>query len=584
MDITALVIITGLLLYAVFYFCYGLILEKKVVGGSTAGRTPAQRLYDGFDYVPTRKQVLFGHHFASIAGIAPIVGPALALCWGWIPALAWVWFGNVCIGAVHDYLSLMVSLRYDGKSIQYVASDILGKRTGRSVHAAAFCLLVLLIAILAAFLGRTFQHNPAIASTFIWTTLSAVFLGVFLYRIKRVSLFLATVLGILMLLGSIWLGILFPVSASCQTWLAVFFFYLIVVSALPVHTILQPRDYLNSFLLYAGLLVGFLAAATSLTDMVIPAFTQFSPPLIHGKPTPLWPLLPVIITGGALSGFHSLVSAGTSSKELSKESEGLLIGYGGMLVEGFLATIVVVSIGGFGHQIISSAGNIAGAALSPDSGDGGLSFAFVLEGMNSTGLGLFIESYTRMVDSSLLGFIPTAFVKLMAGLWVASFAMTAMDTANRIGRYCIEEMTQALRKASPLTGRILSNRFNTSLIPAALGISLALWGGMDMLWSAFGAANLCIAVFVLFTATLYLRRGSESSASSLVSIPAWLMWITATAALLWCSVLTALEAIGRMTPEGWIAPGIFILLLIMNVIVLTDYILAGKGESTVTEQ
>jgi len=571
-------------LYAVFYFCYGLILEKKVGGVSTAGRTPAQRLYDGFDYVPTRKQVLFGHHFASIVGIAPIVGPALALCWGWIPALAWVWLGNACIGAVHDYLALMVSLRYDGKSIQYVASDILGKRTGRCAYAAAFCLVVILIGALSAFLGRTFHHNPAIASTFIWTTLSAVFLGVFLYRIKRMNLFLATLLGILMLLGSIWLGILFPVSASCHTWLVVFFFYLIVVSALPVHTILQPRDYLNSFLLCAGLLVGFLAAATSFTDMTIPAFTQFSPPLVHGKPTPLWPLLPVIITSGALSGFHSLVSAGISSKQLSKESEGLLVGYGGMLVEGFLATIVVVSIGGFGHHIIKNAGDIAGAALSLSSGEGGLSCAFTLEGMNSAGLGLFIESYTRMVASSLLGFIPSAFVKLIAGLWVASLAMTTMDTANRIGRYCIEEVTQARRKASSRTGHILSNRFTTSLIPATLGISFALWGRMEILWSAFGAASLCIAVFVLFTATRYFRQRSGSPAPPLVSIPAWLMWITATAALLWCSVLTVMEALARMTPGGWIAPGIFILLLIMNLVVLTDYVLAGKGETAVTEQ
>lgn len=565
-------------MYALFYFCYGFVLEKKVIGLSTVPKTPAHRLYDGFDHIPTRKQVLVGHHFASIAGIAPIVGPALALCWGWVPALAWVWFGNVCIGAVHDYIALMVSLRHDGQSIHCAASDILGTRTGRCFHLVAFCLLIVLIGILAAFAGRIFQHNPAVASSFIWTTLSAILLGVFLYRIKNMRLLRATLLGILMLIGSIWLGTVLPISASYQTWLAVFFFYLITLSALPVHTILQPRDYLNSFLLCLGLLIGFLAAATTFAGISLPAFTRFAPVLAYGKPSPLWPLLPVIITSGALSGFHALVSSGTTSKQLSKESDGLLIGYGGMCLEGVLATIVIVAVGGFGYGVIE---NAAGTALSLAGDNGGMSFAAILDEFDLSVAVLFVESYTRMVGSSLLGFIPAAVVKLTAGLWVASFAVTTMDTANRIGRYCIEELTKGRRRRAPWMRTILSHRFLTSLIPAALGILFARWADLPLLWPAFGALNLCVAVFALLTAAAYLRGRPFSL---LVSLPAWLMWITATAAFLWCGTVTTTAALGYSSPRVWIEPALFLLLLIVNLILLTDYILTAKGKGTEVER
>ena len=204
--------------------------------------------------------MLFGHHFASIAGAAPIIGPAVAICWGWLPGLLWVWFGNAFIGAVHDYLALMASVRYDGKSIQFVASDLMGKRTGNAFYWIVFFLLILVVAAFAAIIGGMFVRTPEIASSYCWKILAALILGVLMYRVKM-NFGAATGIGILMLITAIWLGTLTPLKASYGVWMWVFFVYIIVAAAIPVNVLLQPRDYLNSFLLYAGLIIGFIAAA-----------------------------------------------------------------------------------------------------------------------------------------------------------------------------------------------------------------------------------------------------------------------------------------------------------------------------------
>ncbi|MBN2688668.1 MAG: carbon starvation protein A, partial [Deltaproteobacteria bacterium] len=171
---TTFIIIVGLLVYVLLYFTYGKKIERDVVVASDSNEAPSKRLYDGIDYIPARKEVLFGHHFASIAGAAPIIGPALAIAWGWAPALLWVWFGNVFIGAVHDYLAVMASIRYDGKSIQFVASDLMGKRTGTAFYWIVFFLLILVVAAFGAVLGGMFVRTPAIASAYIWAIVAAL--------------------------------------------------------------------------------------------------------------------------------------------------------------------------------------------------------------------------------------------------------------------------------------------------------------------------------------------------------------------------------------------------------------------------
>ena len=213
---TTLIIIVGFFLYFILYLTYGKKLERDVVKASNEQATPSHRLYDGVDYIPARKEVLLGHHFASIAGAAPIIGPALAICWGWAPALLWVWLGNIFIGAVHDYLSLMASVRYDGKSVQFVATDLIGKRTGYAFYWIVFFLLILVVAAFAAIIGGMFVRTPAIASAYIYKIMAALILGVLIYRVKM-NFSLATIIGIAMLGVAIWLGTVTPISASYIT-------------------------------------------------------------------------------------------------------------------------------------------------------------------------------------------------------------------------------------------------------------------------------------------------------------------------------------------------------------------------------
>ncbi|HDD44368.1 MAG TPA: carbon starvation protein A, partial [Candidatus Desulfofervidus auxilii] len=332
--IVSLIIIGSLIIYLFCYRFYGFYLQKKIVQPSESP-TPAVRLRDDVDFVPANKYVLFGHHFASIAGAAPIVGPVIALAWGWLPALLWVWLGNIFIGAVHDYLSLMSSVRYDGHSIQWIASKVIKKRTGYLFAWFILFVLILVVAAFGAVLGKIFVAKPQVPPSYFLQIVAALILGFLLYRL-RISFLLATLIGIIMLIGAIVLGMYFPINASYKTWMFIFFFYIILAASLPVHVLLQPRDYLNAWLLVAGLILGSFAILFSFKKITLFAFTSFNAPLIAHKPTPFWPVVPLIIACGSLSGFHALVASGTTSKQLSKEIEGLFIGYGSMLTEGFL--------------------------------------------------------------------------------------------------------------------------------------------------------------------------------------------------------------------------------------------------------
>ncbi|MFB0520894.1 MAG: carbon starvation protein A, partial [Desulfatiglandales bacterium] len=441
---SSVVITIGLLIYLVLYFTYGKKVERDVVKASDSIETPAKRLYDGVDYISARRGVLFGHHFASIAGAAPIIGPAVAMCWGWLPGLLWVWLGNAFIGAVHDYLALMASVRYDGKSIQFVATDLIGKRTGTAFYWIVLLAIVFVVAAFSSIVGGMFVRTPAIASAYLWAIVAALILGVLLYRVKM-NYFLATIIAIAMLIASVWAGVALPIKADFDTWMIVFFFYIIIAAAIPVNVLLQPRDYLNSWLLFAGLLLGLLAALFAFRGFEVPAFSSFSPILVGGKPTPFWPAIPLIIACGSLSGFHSLVASGTTSKQMEKESHGLFIGYGGMFFEGFLSTVVVVSIAGFGYTALRNAG--VGADVL-NAGNWGAMFTKASASVKLGQANLFLQSYTDMVGATWLAFIPAEYVKVIAGMWVAAFAMTSLDTTNRLGRYCVAEMAAPLKESA----------------------------------------------------------------------------------------------------------------------------------------
>jgi len=351
---TSTLLIIGIVIYLVCYLWYGKSLERKVVGADNSRPTPAHSKFDDVDFVPSHPAVLFGHHFASIAGGAPILGPALAMAWGWWAGLLWIWFGNILIGAVHDYLAIMASVRHEGKSIQWIAGKMMRPRTSYLFQVFAYLTLVLALAAFATSLAYLFIARPDVASMSMWFIVAAVITGLLLYKL-RINFVLGSLLGILLTLGAIWLGFLTPLSISYKGWLLVFFFYMMAASALPVWILLQPRDYLNSYILVFGLVLGVVALIFAGAKMELAGFSSWSPNIVGGVPSPYWPVVPLIIACGSLSGIHGLIGSGTTSKQLDKETQGLIVGYGGMLTEGLLSSVVTVTIAAFGLLVFKEA-------------------------------------------------------------------------------------------------------------------------------------------------------------------------------------------------------------------------------------
>lgn len=514
--ISTYLVIIGVLIYIVLYYTYGKGLEKKVVRASEDRETPAHKLYDGVDYVPAHQAVLYGHHFASIAGAGPIVGPALAMAWGWLPGLLWIWFGNVFIGAVHDYLALMSSVRYDGKSIQWIAGRIVGKRTGITFPIYIWFTLVLVIAAFTAVISKLFNSVPQAATASLLFLLAAVILGYLLYKVK-LNFYVATIVGLILLVVSLWIGFLNPIVLDYHSWNAIMFVYIVVAASLPVWILLQPRDYLNAYILWFGLATAGIAFIALAKPITAPTFTAFTANVVGGQPSPFWPAVPLVIACGALSGFHSLVGSGTSSKQLDKEVHGLLIGYGGMFTEGFLSTIVVVSIAVYGVTLLGLPAAEWGTAYIKSGG----------------GLGAFVSSFAQGY-ADFYGYQVT-FWKTFATLWVSAFALTSLDTATRLGRFAWQEIFEPLYDRSPSLHGIIANRWVASLIAAAFGVALAWGGSYTILWPAFAGMNQLLASIAMITAAIWVSKIQRPAKSwgYAVLIPALFLWVTVTAGMVW---------------------------------------------------
>lgn len=550
---TAIIVVVGLLVYISMYFIYGKYLEKRIVMADPTRPTPAVFKKDGVDYVPAKPLVLFGHHFASIAGAGPIVGPVIALVWGWLPALLWVWFGNVVIGAVHDYLSLMASVRYEGRSIQWVASRVIRERTGAIFNWFVLFVLILVIAAFSAILANLFQKLPQVATASGLFLISALILGVLLYRTK-LPFALSTFIGLLLLLASVYGGFKYPApKAGTEIWLIVLLVYIFLASALPVNVLLQPRDYLNSWLLFAGLLFGVIAVLIRPLSLDLPSFTRFSPVLLAHKPTPFWPMVPLIIACGALSGFHSLVASGTSSKQLDKETSGLFVGYGAMFAEGFLATLVIVMVS---------------AAVLSLGLDKTLPFekAYIQLQDKLGAVKIFSESYGLVVGKAFG--ISVKLLVVLASLWVSAFALTSLDTANRLARYVLGEMveTSGFASVSPLITRWIA-----SLLPALIGVWLAFGGYWRTLWPAFSGANQLLASIAFLTVDSWVRH-THKKVPVLISAAALFLWLTVTSALVWYFFNVVPDYYSRSAPQAVAVGIIVVIMLILNFMLFYDYV------------
>lgn len=513
---STLIALVAIAIYVIFYFTYGKKIRDNVLQSGKAPEAPSKRLNDGVDYVPTSKYVLFGHHFASIAGAGPITGPAMAVAWGWLPGLLWIWFGNIFLGAIHDYLSLVASVRYDGRSMQFVAQDVIGKKAGKTFSWFILFLCVLVVAAFGDIVAGQFAADGRVFFSFVFFCVAAVIAGYFMYK-SKLGLGKGTIIGLVLIIAAFWLGDMFPVKWGKDIYFLIIFVYIVLASTLPVNLLLQPRDYLSSYFLYFGLLMGSIAAIFSFKALdAIPAFTSFSAKLIgpagNLQPSPFWPTVPLIIACGALSGFHSLVSAGTSSKQLKTETDGLFVGYGAMLVEGFLATLVVISIAGFG-----------GLAL----GD---------KLMTTPALGRFVNSFAKMV-STQIPFLSMSFMQLFSAVWVSTFALTTLDTTNRLGRYIMQEMAEPLKEKSPGVYNIFHNKWVASLLIAFIGLFLARSGGYTVIWPAFSGANQLLASVVMLTVAVWVNEKLKAKFVIATVLPALLLWITVVAALIWYEIV-----------------------------------------------
>ena len=334
-------------LYVVAYNTYGRFLGRKIFNLSRSAVCPSEALRDDVDFVPTQKSVLFGHHFTSIAGTGPIVGPAVAIIWGWVPALLWILLGSVFMGAVHDFGAMVVSLRNQGRTVGDIASDVVNRRVRMLFLIIIFFELWIVVAIFGVVIAVVFMIFPQSVLP-VWLQIPiAVWLGHMVYK-KGYNHTWMGLMAVVLMYATVFLGSVFPVKMPAlmgmnpvAVWVVGLLIYAYVASTLPVQTLLQPRDYINAQQLLIALALLCIGLFVSNPEIVAPA-TNLHP---EGAP-PIFPMLFIVLACGAVSGFHSLVSSGTSSKQCDNEYSALSIGYGSMLLEGMLAVVVLIACGG----------------------------------------------------------------------------------------------------------------------------------------------------------------------------------------------------------------------------------------------
>ncbi len=490
--------------YLIAYRLYGRFLANRIFKLDDARPVPSRELADGVDYVPTRKCIIFGHHYTSIAGTGPIVGPAIGIIWGWVPALIWVFVGSIAMGAVHDFGSLVVSLRNEGKSLSEIAGKYINGRVRTIFFLIVFLVLWIVIAIFGMVIAILFSLYPQ--SVFpIWMEVPiALGLGYAIYR-RSANVTLATVVAVGAMYVTVTLGHFLPLEMPALgglppqgVWVIVLLVYVFVASTLPVTTLLQPRDYINAWQLFiamALLIAGvFASAGTGDLQIVAPA-VNLNP---SGAP-PLWPFLFVTVACGAISGFHSLVASGTTPKQVSTEGDALFVGYGSMLMEGALAVLVIVAVAAGIGMAYTEAGT--GALLTGREawlahyGSWGAASGLTAK------LAAFVTGSANMMSS--FG-VPTWLGKVIMGVFVASFAGTTLDTATRIQRYVLGELGGDFR-IKPLT-----NRYVATAVAVATAAALAFMTGANgrgalTLWPLFGAVNQLLAALALLLVTVYLK-------------------------------------------------------------------------------
>ena len=522
------------------YFLYARKLER-LLGIDPKRPTPAHTKGDGVDYVPAHPAVLFGHHFATIAGAGPIVGPVLAAEFGWASVAIWVVLGCIFIGAAHDMITMFLSVRHDGESIGSVIGTFLGSPGRLMFLLVSWSGLVLLVAEFTRQIVGTFVADPAVATASLLFIAEAVAFGLCVYRF-RMSVLVASLVFVPLMFASVWIGNAYPLDlvrlfglspdAARTVWTVVLIAYCFLASTCPVQFLLQPRDYLNSYLLYAMMLMGFLGVFVAHPVLHIDAFAGFSVVGRSGMTDLLFPFLFVTVACGACSGFHALVASGTSSKQIANERSIRPVAYGGMLLEGVLAIIAVIGV--------------AGTYMSQKE------YVSAIQSMEPV----------QMFAATIAGFcckvgIPQRAAEGFMLLSVAAFLMTSVDSSTRLARFTWQELM-------PSKDGFFHNLYVGTAAVCAVVVALLL-GSPDtarQLWTLFASTNQMLASLTLLTATLWFYRNKKPC--WMTAVPMTLMFVVSSWAL--ASILVASASAGQ-----WVRlfASAFLLTLAVGIIAVT---------------
>ena len=535
----------------IMYHVYGTFIAKKIVKIDPQAPVPAHAQYDGKDYVPSSKQVMFGHHFTSIAGTGPIVGPAIGIIWGWIPACLWVLCGSVFMGAVHDFGALIISMRHQGRSLSDIAGDYMSPRVRFCFFIIVLLALWIVIAIFGLIIALIFAKFPSSVLA-VWLEIPLAIAFGFWIKRSNLPFWLKTLVSTILLYTCIYIGILVPIELpglfglpATGLWTLILLAYAFIASILPVSLLLQPRDYLNAWQLYVALalIVGGIIVCSILGEL------NFVAPAINTNPTgapSMWPFLFITIACGALSGFHCLICSGTSAKQINSEADAQYVGYGSMLMEAGLALVVIIAVGaGLGLAYHSGSDTLFGTQAFQ---------AHYGSWQASAGLGSKLSAVVIGCSNMMARLnIPIEFGIAIVGVFIASFAGTTLDSATRVQRYIISECGVYLKKSW------IQHKYGATAISVISAALLAFSSGMNgkgalELWPLFGAVNQLLGGLALLVITVYLSKRAKY-AIVVTGIPC----LTVLAITLWATIINQRQF---WVNDQW-------LLLIVNSIIIS---------------
>ncbi len=519
-----LLALAGLLFFSLGFSLYGRFIEGLFVEDFSSP-TPANELKDGVDFYPAKWFVLFGHHFSSIAGAAPIIGPVLAISmWGWVAPYWWVVLGSVFLGGFHDFGALVVSMRSKARSIGAISEEVISKRAKLVFSVFLLLALILIVAVFAFFAAKTFIVSKEAVVPSLGLIPVAVLTGVLMY-VRKWLLLPVTFIGVALLSFLLLVGKAFPVSISGEhamaAWIVLLLLYALFASITPVQYLLQPRDYLSSYLLFFGLIVGYIGIFASHPVIRLESFVSSGKGPSNSS---LFPFLFVTIACGAISGFHSLVSSGTTAKQISHYKDARKVAYGGMLAEGALALLTVLAISS-AYADVSS-----------------LAQAIKTQGP----INAFADAYL-FITRPVLGQWGKAFAVIMLN----AFILTTLDTATRLGRYIAQELLP------------IRDRFLSALVIILPAMFLAITGSYQALWPVFGSANQLIAAIVLLVLASFLSKNGKNS-SIAMAFSGFMFLVTISALYI--------GAVKYVSTGSWILFFLSLSLMALSIVLIFEYV------------